>query len=308
LDRISVVTPTFNRPAPLARALASLCAQRGCDCEIELIVVDNSADGNARDAVEALAKDAPLPLHYISAPTPGVANARNAGVSCATGRWVAFLDDDEEADPDWLAALVRVARLTNADAVFGPIEARAEDGEIGPFAPYFERRVEREGGADITDLAAYLGTNNSMFDRLSCLGAAENFDARLNESGGEDSLLLQRLVLEGRRFHFAAGARVIEWAPERRLTWAYVKKRKFLSGQIRVFVQAMARPGDLFPIARWMAVGLAQSVIFGAATLLLSPLGKNRRETMAARLQGGLGKLFWAPRFRFALYGRGHVS
>ncbi len=205
--------------------------------------------------------------------------------------------------------MVRVARKTGADAVFGPIEARAEGArDIGAFAPFFERRIERAGGADISDLAAYLGTNNSMFDRLSCLASDENFDRRLNESGGEDSLLLQRLAMGGKRFHFAPEARVVEWAPERRLTWAYVKKRKFLSGQIRVFVQAMARPGDYLAVTRWMAVGLIQSVIFGAATVLLAPLGEEKRERMAARLHGGLGKVFWAPRFRLALYGRGLVS
>jgi len=310
LDRISVVTPTFNRPEPLARALASLLAQRGFEeLEVELIVVDNSSDRNAKPAVAALAQDAPFPLHYVSEPRPGVANARNAGVAAATGRWIAFLDDDEEAAPDWLAALVRVARETGADAVFGPIEAKAEGGgEIGAFAPYFERSVTRCDLADITDLAAYLGTNNSMFDRLGCLGEEENFDLRLNESGGEDSLLLQRLVLAGKIFRFAADAHVIEWAPRRRLNWSYVKKRKFASGQIRVFVQAMARPGDPLAIARWMAVGLAQSAIFGATTLLSMPLGEDRRERMAARLHAGLGKVFWAPRFRLALYGRGHIS
>jgi glycosyltransferase involved in cell wall biosynthesis len=316
MDRVSVVTPTLNRPEPLARALASLFAQGGLDdLEAELIVVDNSPDMNARSAVEALAQKAPFPLHYVSEPRPGVANARNAGVAAATGRWIAFLDDDEEAAPDWLAALVRVARETGADAVFGPIEAKAEGGgEIGAFAPYFERRIDRLDSADITDRAAYLGTNNSMFDRLACLGAEENFDTRLNESGGEDSLLLQRLVLAGKIFRFAAGAHVIEWAPERRLNWAYVKKRKFASGQIRVFVQAMARQGealgidDRLNIARWMAVGLVQSAIFGVTTLLFLPLDVERRERMAARLHAGLGKVFWAPRFRLALYGRGHVS
>ncbi len=309
-DRISVVTPTYNRPAPLARALASLLAQRGFDdLEIELIVVDNSPDANARTAVEAARKETRFPLLYISEPRAGVANARNAGVAAATGRWVAFLDDDEEADPGWLSALVSVARKTAADAVFGPVVARAEGArDIGAFAPFFERRIERADGADISDLVAYLGTNNSMFDRLSCLGAKENFDPRLNESGGEDSLLLQRLAMSGKRFHFSAEARVVEWAPERRLTWAYVKKRKFLSGQIRVFVQAMARPGDTLAVTRWMAVGLVQSVIFGAATLLLAPMGEEKREKMATRLHGGLGKVFWAPRFRLSLYGRGLVS
>ncbi|WP_374544679.1 glycosyltransferase family 2 protein [Rhodoblastus sp.] len=309
MDRISVVTPTFNRPAPLARALESLFAQQGLDgLAPELIVVDNSLDANARELVEGLAKQSPFPLLYLSEPRPGVASARNAGVAAAQGRWVAFLDDDETADPLWLASLARVAREREADAVFGAIEARAEGGDIGPFAPFFERRVARPSGADITDLAAYLGTNNSLFDRASCLSGAEIFDASLNEIGGEDSLLLQRLVLAGKRFYFAGGAKVVEWAPPRRLNWAYVKKRKFLSGQIRVFVQDMARPGDRLAIARWMAAGLIQSVVFGAAALLAAPFGEAARERLAARAFGGLGKMFWTPRFRPILYGRGLVS
>ena len=310
MDRISVVTPTYNRPAPLARALASLSAQEiGADLQVELIVVDNSADANARETVAAAAKASPFPLVFVAETRPGVARARNAGTAAASGRWVAFLDDDEEADPGWLASLARVARATGAAAVFGPIEARAEGGrDIGVFARYFERRIVRSDGADITDLAAYLGTNNSLFDRATCLAGPQPFDLRLNESGGEDSLLLQKLALSGKKFHFAAEARVIEWAPERRLTWVYVKKRKFLSGQIRVFAQKMARPHAYGALAWWMAVGLAQTVIFGAATFVLAPFGPERREPMAARLSSGLGKIFWASRFRPALYGRGLVS
>jgi succinoglycan biosynthesis protein ExoM len=310
MDRISVVMPTYNRPRPLVRALASLMAQRNLESlDPEIIVVDNSSDGNARDAVAALASNSQLSVQYISEPRPGVANARNAGVSAAQGRWIAFLDDDEEADPNWLANMVKVARSRNADAVFGPVTARAEPGaEVDEFAPYFERRIARADEADITDLAAYLGTNNSMFDRASCFAANANFDSSLNESGGEDSLFLQRLVLAGKRFHFAENARVVEWAPARRLTWAYVKKRKFLSGQIRVFVQDMARPGHRLTIARWMAVGLAQTVIYGLAALVMTPFGKAPREKMMAKVFGGLGKIFWGRRFRLALYGRGLVS
>ena len=155
MDRISVVTPTFNRPAPLARALASLMAQMGLeDLAPELIVVDDSPDSNARALVASLGPGSPFPLQYVSERRPGVANARNAGVAVAEGRWVAFLDDDEEAEPCWLASLARVARERGAAAVFGPIEARAEGGDIGPFAPFFERRIDRTSGAEITDFSA----------------------------------------------------------------------------------------------------------------------------------------------------------
>jgi len=310
MDKISIVTPTFNRPAPLIRALKSLMAQQDlADLDPEIIVVDNSPDANARATVAACAQASPFAVRYVSEPRPGVANARNAGVAAAQGRWIAFLDDDEAADPHWLANLVRIARSQNADAVFGPVSARAEEGmDIGAFAPFFERRIVRADGAEITDLAAYLGTNNSLFDRDSCLSGNVNFEPELNECGGEDSLFLQLLVMAGKRFYFAQGAQVAEWAPPRRLTWSYVRKRKFLSGQIRVFVQDMARPGEFSLIARWMAVGVFQTALYGLAALLTIPFGESPREAMTAKAFGGLGKIFWGRPFRLALYGRGLVS
>jgi len=310
MDKISVVMPTLNRPTPLMRALASLMAQRELEgLDPEIIIVDNSVDANAREVITSFTEHSPLVIRYVSEPRPGVANARNAGVSAARGRWIAFLDDDEEAASDWLAILTRVARNRNADAVFGPVTARADTGgEIEGFAPFFERRIMRSDGADITDLAAYLGTNNSLFDRVSCFDSVENFDPRLNESGGEDSLFLQRLALAGKRFHFARDAHVVEWVPARRLNWTYIKKRKFLSGQIRVFVQDMARPGRHLAVARWMAVGLAQTLFFGVAAIVMSPFGGARRERLTAQAFGGLGKVFWGRQFRLSLYGRALVS
>ena len=98
----------------------------------------------------------PFPSHYISEPRPGVANARNAGVAAARGRWVAFLDDDEEADPLWLASLTRVRARAAADAVFGPIEARAEGvAKSAPSRPFSNAGSTAPTGADITDLAAH---------------------------------------------------------------------------------------------------------------------------------------------------------
>jgi len=309
MDLVSIVVPTLNRQKSLVRALLSLGAQQGLvDTALEIIVVDNSADATARAAVGSLPALS-WPVRYLSEPRPGVATARNSGVAAARGRWVAFLDDDEEASPGWVAALVATARASGADAVFGPVDARADGaGEIGPLAPYFSRTLERPDAADITDCAAYLGTNNSMFDRLRCLTGAETFDDGLNETGGEDSLLLRQLVLSGRRFHWAAGARVTEWAAEKRLNWAYVRKRKFLSGQIRVFVHHMTGPARWLNILTWMGVGLVQVVLAGSAALLLRPFAPERADKAAATAFGGLGKVLWAPRFRPALYGSGLVS
>ncbi|MFD1333483.1 glycosyltransferase family 2 protein [Methylopila musalis] len=310
MTTVSIVIPTLTRPEPLRRALESALAQGGVEAQaLEVVVVDNSAAGDARALVERFAAASGGRVRYVAAPRPGVANARNAGVAAATGDWIAFLDDDQEASPRGLANHLAAVLAAGADASFGPVEARAEGGApMGPFTPYFERRIARPDGADITELSAYLGTNNSMFRRARCLEGEAPFDVTLNESGGEDSLLIKRLRLSGRAFAWAAQASVIEWTPPRRLTWAYVRKRKFLSGQVRSFVHHMLEPPQWGWILLWMAVGLVQAAGFGALALVFRPIDATRSEKARATAMGGLGKVLWMRRFRPALYGSGLVS
>ena len=45
----------------------------------------------------------------------------------ARGRWLAFIDDDEVPEPEWLAELLRVQRTCGADAVRGPADAGGVD-------------------------------------------------------------------------------------------------------------------------------------------------------------------------------------
>ena len=309
LSKVSVVVPTLDRHAALTRALASLQAQSiAADVDVEIVVVDNSPTRNAERVVRAAAATAPWRLHYVSAPTPGVATARNAGIAAASGDWIAFLDDDEEAAPTWLQTLLAVALSSGADAVFGPVRACAEaSGAITPFDRYFSRRLNVPDGADLTRYAAYLGTNNSMF-RRACLSTDAPFDTALDQVGGEDSLLLKTLVLDGRRFAWAADACVTEWVPAKRLTWSYVTRRKFLSGQIRTFVHRMANPTPWFAIALWMAVGAVQFTMLGIGAILARGFDKGRSARLQASAAGGLGKVLWGRRFRPSLYGRGLVS
>lgn len=308
IGMLTIVIPTYNRHQPLKRALASALRQAVPeDLAIDIVVVDNSEDGNALEIVRTFYPSDVL-IRYVHEPEAGVANARNTGVAAAGGDFVAFLDDDEEAEAGWIAAHWRTIAATNADAVFGPVSAHAE-GESSPdgLEEMFSRRIELADGADLAPLSALLGTNNSVFSK-TCLVGPEPFDPSLNGCGGEDSLLIKRMTLAGRRLRWSAGARVIEWVPPRRLTWTYVVRRRFLSGQIRSFVLTMLDPPLWGELAKWMAIGAGQLAV-GTGLMALYWF-VDRRKAMAAKATAaaGLGKIFWMRRFRPGLYGKGLVS
>jgi hypothetical protein len=84
---VSVVIPTYNRPALLAEAIASVLAQTVDD--LEVVVVD---DGGPEPAVVPDDPRVVLLRHEVN---QGKAAAVNAGIERSTGRIVAFLDDDD---------------------------------------------------------------------------------------------------------------------------------------------------------------------------------------------------------------------
>lgn len=96
--KISVVVITRNRAQQLKACLYSIYDQRRPPDEV--IVVDNGSTDSTKDVVSAF--NASRSVSYVFEPIPGVSQARNAGVTAASGDIVAFLDDDAVAAYDWL--------------------------------------------------------------------------------------------------------------------------------------------------------------------------------------------------------------
>ncbi|MNF77746.1 GalNAc(5)-diNAcBac-PP-undecaprenol beta-1,3-glucosyltransferase [compost metagenome] len=88
----SIVIPTYNRPMLLKRALLSVRAQRFRDFEV--VVVDDGSTPSCAPAVEEFAD---LPLRFVYQDSnQGAASARNTGIDASRGRYITFLDDDDE--------------------------------------------------------------------------------------------------------------------------------------------------------------------------------------------------------------------
>lgn len=299
--RLSVVICTYERPALLAALLRSLIAQDGAGAGgIEVIVVDNSDGGTARPVVEALARRAPMPLRYVTAHPANISVARNAGCRASTGDAVAFLDDDQEAEAGWLAAVLDGLARFPHDVFFGPILPRFEDaGAVTPAARTLFTRIGSEpAGQELFALrrpasqAFVLSTANSIFRRATALPGPEPFDPRFGQCGGEDLHLLCRLARDGRRFAWLPGARATDFVPRHRCHTGYLVRRHFAGGQAYAATLVRTSPHPL----REEAVMAAKSLI-QVGLLPIMGLTMLRREapgrSFAIRAAGIAGKLLW---------------
>lgn len=103
--RVSAVICTHNRASYLRKSIASLATQSVDPSEYEIVVVDNASTDSTREVVEQFS-DLPN-LRYLYEPVPGLSQARNTGWKNARGEYVAYLDDDAVASPDWVAGYLR---------------------------------------------------------------------------------------------------------------------------------------------------------------------------------------------------------
>lgn len=99
----TVVMPTYNRPHLVHRAVRSVLSQSFAD--IELLIIDDASE-DAPDLETVLSSDPRVQL-YRNQHTLGAGGARNVALARARGRYVSFLDDDDEMLPEFLTSTYR---------------------------------------------------------------------------------------------------------------------------------------------------------------------------------------------------------
>ena len=123
----SVVLSTRNRPSSLASCLEALRAQSYS--RFEVIVVDNTTGDPAVERLVEKAR-ADISAEYVVERRAGLSRARNRGVAAAAGDVVAFIDDDEIADPHWVAELARgyigIANVASVNGSIMPAELNTQ--------------------------------------------------------------------------------------------------------------------------------------------------------------------------------------
>ncbi len=226
---IDICIATFRRPELLAALLASLEAQvLPVELEVRVIVVDNDAGETARPVVTNHSQSSRFKVLYAVEPVQNIALARNRGVAFAEGDYLAFIDDDEQAAPDWLIQLLAARQRFEADVVFGAVEYRLPPQA----APWIRRGRFFAGPRHNSGTVVSTGGFGNVLIRGALLRATPGpCNQSFGLSGGEDHELFTRLRLHGARLVWCDEAVVWEQVGAERVRVSYLARRALRSGQ-----------------------------------------------------------------------------
>lgn len=237
--KISICICTCNRPVLLRRTLEALSRISLNEYDrksFEVVVVDNCASGTARSVCEAASGALPMDLYFTEQSERGISFARNKAVEVALSRgadFVAFIDDDDWPEPDWLIPLIETQRSTNADLVFGFWQVDTDHGlpDWLKSIPAFRQPVYEAKG--FVGLPRWGSTCNVLMGRdiLERIGSqSPPFLPKFAFVGGEDKDFFIRAVGHGASFACTRESIIHKYSDSQRLTVRGLLKRAFRIG------------------------------------------------------------------------------
>jgi glucosyl-dolichyl phosphate glucuronosyltransferase len=264
--RASVIVPTRNRAKQLQACLASLTRQTALADSFEVIVIDNGS--NDETSAVARAFDGPLQLRLVHESEPGLHVGRHAGARMARSDVLMFCDDDIEADPGWVEAVVR--RFAEPDvALVGGNDRPAFSQAPPPWLALWWAQPMAHGralaalsvldfgsGAFDIDPAWVWGCNFSV--HRAALNAARGFHPdgmptdRLRWRGDGEMHVGRVVRAHGWRTVFDGAASVSHRVDENRMTQAYFEQRAFAQGISDSYAEIRRRGGLGPDLRRWL--------------------------------------------------------
>ena len=226
---ISVCICTFKRPKLLRELLDRLNDQRTDGLfAYSVVVADNDSEQSARPVVTALSSTSRVRVTYCSEPQQNIALARNKALQHAEGDFIAFIDDDEYPEDDWLCNLFKTCVVYGVDGVLGPVRPYFESDppEWVKKGRFFDRPTFDTGYRLNWDQAR---TGNVLFKR-DIMNTLETPFRPEFDTAGEDVDFFRRMMEKGRTFIWCNEAAVHEVVPASRCKRSYLLKRALLRG------------------------------------------------------------------------------
>lgn len=116
---LSIIIPVYNAEKYLGRCLKSIFTAVALSpkVETEVILIDNDSSDNSLLIAKEFASKSPLPVRVLQCHTKGAAAVRNFGIKKAGGKYIWFVDADDEITKESISLLISEAEKSQADLV-----------------------------------------------------------------------------------------------------------------------------------------------------------------------------------------------
>jgi hypothetical protein len=207
-------------------------------------------------------------MYYHCNPTKGLVNVRNALIKEALDLhpdFLAFIDDDQFADKEWLSEMIQTLVVTGGDLA------------VGPVVPVFEKKVPswiscwfRYHQIENNSIINFLETGNLTI-RASYLqdNPELRFDPRFNTTGAEDSYFGVQVLKKGTKIWWSAKAKTFETIPPHRAKIRWLIRRSYRGANTFTFIILLEK--EYLKIAKKITINFIYFFV-GLLALVLTPI------------------------------------
>lgn len=225
--KIAVCIVTYKRLFYLKKCLESLQKLKTNRFELSILVIDNDKEQSAKSIVQNISKPQ-YEIYYVTEEQKGIAYARNKALTAAKEHGtthLAFIDDDEYADPLWLENIVSFYLLNPMSVISGPVLPDLPDScpDWIKKGNFFKRKRFKTG------TKRHIAGAGNLFFSLELINKHNlKFDTEINTSFGEDELFTRKLSQFNIPIFWVDEAIVYETVLPERLSLAYLIERNYL--------------------------------------------------------------------------------
>lgn len=309
--KMTVAICTYNRAHYLPRLINSI-RQQTCPISFEILVVNNNSSDNTEEVLRELAQLEDVALRFVTEVKQGIVHARNRAIEeSLESAYLAFIDDDEIPDSNWLNAAVDALDREEAECVGGEIRISLP---VSGHPPWLDKELlpflgEVKNGPEpfwITDPSTPVWSGNVAY-KTSIFCDGLRFDHRYDRQGhvvggGSDEIMFNEFLDRGFRIRYRPDM-IIEHLVER---WR-LKRRYFLALHYKAGWKRGRWAQEDFHrtfcgIPPFMISQVMRQWRLALPTLVLSRPGGVRQAMNAAHAVGMIVGRFW--RWNDAMAGR----
>lgn len=284
---ISVIVCTYNRQDLLPVCLQSLIDQTLDKSLYEVIVINNNSNDETQPVADKIAAGQQN-FRVVVETKQGLSHSRNRGLLEATGKYIAYIDDDAKADPNWCHRILNVFQTVQPEpvAVGGKIIPWYETNPPQWFIDDFETRTWGEESGFLKpprNLYGFSGSNMAFPGTI--LRKYGGFSPGLGMVGGrlrmgEETELFMKISRQQPLFWYDPEIIVFHWTSKQNMKVSYRFRRSFNSGAF----MAYANGRNIFSInylKNW--IGLIRYIMWTPLALVKS--GNSKKTELVKRLQ-----------------------